>query len=463
MDNPDEEHPSFRSTLKVETRAISSSERKKLLDKARDRARDPDIFDEEGHEPFFWTARASNQTVDSYFTKMNENSLQNYVDDATDPGVQFQNSHNVREVGFGRSLGGVVTGRSGAKEALIDFYAIRGLSAGGMLSDQFIDGVRAGIYNDVSIGFTPGKMICNICGNDWLRKWDWIFDDTGTREETCTHWPGKEYETERGKKPVVCILDVQEARLNEVSLVYDGATPGAGIAAVDAARMASATGKLPETDRMFLEGLYQYRIAPPPGLHRGVELDLEKIRAMTDPKVEDNNVTVVDPQPTVRKTALRSGKPEKKAADDSLEPMERLRAKFGEQLGELGDDPYEVIETLAERVIAQDGEIVTLTTEAEYGREAREAILKELDGTVVRAFGADENTKGRQERYRRMVKEMSMDDVRVTIDELEQRAVSRIGKGGQHITLEDGKEEGDPATVADRKAEKRGRTPAHLV
>lgn len=459
MDNPDEVHPSFRSTLKVETRAISGSERKKLVEKAKDRARDPDIFDEEGHEPFFWTARASNQTVDSYFTKMNENSLQNYVADATDPGVQFQNSHNVREVGFGRSLGGLVTGRSGAKEAMIDFYAIRGLSAGGMSSDQFIDGVRAGIYNDVSIGFTPGKMICNICGNDWLRKWDWFFDDSGSREETCIHWPGKEYEPEKGKKPVVCVLDVQEARLNEVSLVYDGATPGAGIAAVDAARMASAHGKLTETERMFLEGLYRYRIAPPVGTYGGVTLDLEKIRAM---ETENTDAAVTDPQPTVRKTTLRSGKPEVATADDSLEPMERLRAKFGEQIGELGDDPYEVIETLAERVIAQDQEVAKLTTEAGYGREAREAVLNELDKTVVRAFGADENTRARQERYRRMVKEMSMGDVQSTIDDLEQRAVSRIGKGGQHIKLEESDDE-DESTVADRKAEKRGRTPAHLV
>jgi hypothetical protein len=395
-----DEQLSFRSTLKVETRVISSAERKKLEAKARERARDPSVFDEEGHEPFFWTALASNQRVDSYFTRMNESSLQNYVNDADDPGVQFQNSHNVREVGFGRSLGGQLTGRSGHKEALIDFYAIRGLAAGGLTSDQFIDGMRAGIYNDVSIGFVPARMICNICGKDWLKRWDWLFG--GGDDEACSHWPGREYKKDDKAKPEVCVLDVQDARLSEVSIVYDGATPGAGIAAVDMARMLSGEGKLSETDRTFIERIYRVRIAPPAGIYGGVEL--ERLRTMETQ--DDNKEAVVedDPQPQTRKTALRSGaKPQ--GETDPAKRMETLREKYGSSLGELGDDPYEVIGTLAERVLAQDGEIAKLATEAAYGRDAREAILNELDETVVRAFGADENTKSRQERHRRMVRE----------------------------------------------------------
>jgi len=248
---------------------LSSAERAKLVTLAHERAPDPTVFEDQ--EPFFFTARASNQTVDSYFTRMNETSLNNYAQDATDPGVQFMVSHDVMEVGFGRSLAGRVTGPKGNKECLIDFYTIPGLRAGNVSSDEFINGSRAGIYADVSIGFNPKAMICNICGNDWMRRWMDMWDDS---VDSCTHWPGMEYEIEKGRKntKVTCVLDVQDARLNEVSLVYDGATPGAGIAAVDMARMMSARGQLNPVERQALENIYRVRIAAPPGLYGGVEL-----------------------------------------------------------------------------------------------------------------------------------------------------------------------------------------------
>jgi hypothetical protein len=255
----------YHSPVDVRVAKLGTKERDSLLELARERAPDPSIFDEQ--EPFFFTTRASNDSVDSYWTWMDETSLQNYARDASDPGVQFQVSHNGAglfgggEVGFGRSLGGEVKNKGrNAKECLIDFYTIRGLACGNVTSDGFIDGARAGIYADVSIGFQPGEMICNICGHDFLKRSFW-----GDSEDECNHWPGREYEIDggKGKKTIRCILQVKNGRLHEVSLVYDGATPGAGIAAVDVARMAAANGDLAASDTAILENLYRVRIAPP--------------------------------------------------------------------------------------------------------------------------------------------------------------------------------------------------------
>jgi hypothetical protein len=56
-----------------------------------------------------------------------------------------------------------------------------------------------------------------------------------------------------------------------------------------------------------------------------------------------------------------------------------------------------------------------------------------------------------------------MDDIRALINDLESKAASRIGKGGQHVRVEGQETEEDDSTVADRKAVRRGRTPAQLV
>lgn len=473
----------FRSSMGIRATTLSTKERSALLDLAKSRALDPEALDEEGNEPFFWTARASNQNVDSYYTRMDESSLENYARDASDPGVQFQNSHNGAsflgggEVGFGRSLQGKVSGRSGAKEVLIDFYAIPGLQCGNMTSDQFIRGTRTGIYADVSIGFIPGRMLCNICGNDWLKRYDWIFGDTGD-EESCRHWPGKEYEVGEGKskKKVRCILDVMDGRLSEVSTVYDGATPGAGIAAVDMARMMSAEGKLSDSDRAFVENLYRVRIAPPAGMHGGVDLEYAMARgtgmtkATTKPAEERTEAEVVEETTVVAEVTsddddggrINLNKKPEVAETESTDPMERLRAKYAGTGIEIGTDPYRMIERLADHCLSQAQDIEKLTQEAEYGRQAREAMLEELDATVVRAFGATDAEK-RQALHRKAVGTMDMDELQSYIDDLEGRAKSRI-PGGQITRIGEKKDEGeDDSSTVDENHTPRGKTPARLV
>ena len=51
---------------------------------------DPTILDE--RELFAWQATVSNSNLDSYYTRMHESSLRNFVEDAK-AGLSFMNSH----------------------------------------------------------------------------------------------------------------------------------------------------------------------------------------------------------------------------------------------------------------------------------------------------------------------------------------------------------------------------------
>lgn len=447
MDGFDTDNMAFRAKAPLALGGYSDKERRDLLALAAQRAPDPSIFEEEDFQPFLFRVNASNQQVDSYFTKMNESSLQNYAEDANS-GVQFQVNHNTGgffssgEVGFGRSIKGRVTGnKSSGRIFVADFYTQRGLMCGGMASDQFIDGARSGVYSDVSIGFTPGPMICNICGNDFRKKYSVEWDSP----ERCTHWPGDEYEVEgsRSKKKVVCVLDIHDARLNEVSVVYDGATPGAGIVAVDMARMASAHGMLTDAERALIAGIYKVRISPNDPLFQGMEVPImtgarnKRSEAEAEgTEVEEEAATEVvaeteaDETQPARKTKINLGRKAEAQTEGSQKPMERLQAKYRDSGIELDDDPYDAIEELAETVIRQHGEIEALQESAAHGREAREALLVELDREVVRAHGSD-GSEARQKLHRKLVSSLTFAELRTYIAEQKSLGDERFKAGRQ--------------------------------
>ena len=177
-------------------------------------------------ELFFFPAEISNQNLDSYFTKMAESSLRNYAEDASN-GVSFQNSHKSRELGVGMVISGEYD--ETAKRVLADIYTVRGIKLNADLdTDNFIKGVETGLIRDVSIGFKSGedyKETCNLCHNPF-----WSYE--------CRHIAGMKYEmaddpdadpTNQNTNEQMAFVWIENARLSEVSAVYDGATPGAMI------------------------------------------------------------------------------------------------------------------------------------------------------------------------------------------------------------------------------------------
>lgn len=192
-----------------------------LLEKAKARARRPEIFDQ--NPPVFITAVISNNGVDAYFTRMAPSSLRNFAEDAK-AGVSFQDSHLTNRLGLGWSLDAryIEDGENGAYVEA-DFYVVPGIRE----IDEFLHRLDAGIANDVSIGFYGGEFRCSICNqNIWSYR--------------CAHWPGVEYEIEErndqgeviSSRVEMAVAWVDEARLSEVSAVYDGATPGCVITKV---------------------------------------------------------------------------------------------------------------------------------------------------------------------------------------------------------------------------------------
>lgn len=353
---PDEVVEVHAHPARVQAQPVSPE----LLERARALAPDPSIFDES--PPFFWSAEISSDRLDSYFTRMAVSSLRNYAEDAT-RGVSFQNSHKTRELPFGRSLTGLFFPAEGEGPARTeaDFYTLRGLNLNGVSTDEFINGVRSGIVSDVSIGFSGGEYICSVCQRDMWRDWD------------CVHIPGVEYiekpkEGEGGDSRIVlAIAWIENARLSEVSSVYDGATPGATI--LKAYREAEAGRLKPETARL-LEGRYQMRFSPRGRSFPGADL----------PKQEDTMPNEADPLAPVRAVLTE-------ARIDAADPAKAVRSLVGDV------QRLRPLET-ALQGRCQEGEspeaaLNRICAQAEDGATYRADLVTEAIAEGVRAYGTD--------------------------------------------------------------------------
>lgn len=189
---------------------------------------------------YLFDAEISNTLLDSHFTHMSESTLRNYADDAT-AGVAFLRGHNWRELPIGYSLSGVLSEESGRKRVMAGFYTVRGIPD----TDDLIKRMEARLVRDVSVGFHGGRAICDLCGADF---WD------------CRHFPGLKYESKEGDtvKTELATFTIEDARLSEVSGVFDGSTPEA---MVRKAQQHAAQGLLNQKQIEVLEQRYRTRLA----------------------------------------------------------------------------------------------------------------------------------------------------------------------------------------------------------
>jgi hypothetical protein len=259
-DNSDVIYPFPARILRLDTRQPDMSAMMDLLKQKH--MMDPSMLDE--RTPFFWTAEISNDQVDSYFTHMLPSTLTNFANDAS-AGVSFLNSHRHNELPLGKSINGQLDITEGRQRVLADFYTIPGLNLNGIMTDDFINGVKSGIVKDTSVGFTSGQMWCDVCKMDY-RSWD------------CPHVAGMKYEIQGGGQ-VTATVGVDNARLAEVSAVFDGSTPDATI--LKAERMIREGELKPDAVRM-LEARYRMTFATKRSfagvdLQGGKKLELEKI------------------------------------------------------------------------------------------------------------------------------------------------------------------------------------------
>lgn len=207
---------------------------------------DPTILTE--RPPFLWDAEISSDLIDAYSSFMASTTLSNFRDDAK-AGVSFLPGHKHSELPFGRSFDAILedTQSPSRTRVVASFYTVPGLKLNNISTDDLIDGLRSGILKDTSVGFHGGEQLCVLCGRS---IWDW----------DCPHVPGLKYEVKESDviRVKLATYGVHNARLSEVSSVFDGATPRAEI--IKAEREASEGRMRPDAVRLFEE---RYRVKLP--------------------------------------------------------------------------------------------------------------------------------------------------------------------------------------------------------
>jgi hypothetical protein len=380
---------------------------------------DEDQGEDRGEQARFeFTAEASNNSLDFYFTHMLESTLRNFAAEAR-AGVQFLDSHNSGNLGYGRTFAGRVetladrqpdwaTDRASELaieppaeylRALIDVFTIPGLRFGGGLTfastDDFIRAVRAGLARDVSVGFYGGEWRCDICGGNYRSY------------QECQHFAGATYAVgERGDRNVLATVSIDGAHLAELSAVFDGATPGA---MVRKAERAARAGEIePETKRL-LEARYRVEL-PARVVSAGVDLSGRGLargaREAAGGKHMDIETLFNDARAAVSEVMT-----------DEMEPGAAIRH-------------------LASEITRLQADVERLTPLADDGRAYRDDLVADALAEGVRAYGED----FAEETYRGVLESAPLETVKRMRADWARTAESRFA--GRRQTVDEEEEAG---------------------
>lgn len=185
---------------------------------------------------------ANKSFIQKYWMFFTDGSLKNFAADAM-RGVAFMNSHRTGDIStpselpFGATFGGRYEAfDDGSARTTVGVYMRKGIKPNGEngpSTDDLHAQIEAGIQREDSVGVPAGgKSICAVCGNG-LNATD---PDTG--EYLCSHMPGTPRNMTSDDRKRMKALGVPNgyaaywldgAHLAEVSAVYAGALPGAGV------------------------------------------------------------------------------------------------------------------------------------------------------------------------------------------------------------------------------------------
>jgi hypothetical protein len=223
----------FASVMHV--RQVDETRRAAQLDKLKAQAQDASVFDEED-PPYIFDLVASTNAVDTYGTQMMPSTLRNYSKDGA-AGVSLLYGHVKRDIPHGRTFDGSYHDARhpiGPHVRLSAFMA-RNVTLNGRDNNDLIRLVRMGQLADTSISFYGERIVCSLDGKPMLDLFDVL--SGGSSKDDCVHIPGMQYDWQGERK--TAIGQVEDAHLSEVSLVFDGSTPGAAV--VKATRMVEAS------------------------------------------------------------------------------------------------------------------------------------------------------------------------------------------------------------------------------
>lgn len=288
------------------------------LQRATEENGDPDLY--------YWDAEISNNLLDSHFTRMNEKTLRNYAEDAK-RGVAFLRGHDWHSLPVGYSYDAQF--EEGARNPVIaSFYTSRSIPDGADL----ITRMEKKLLRDVSVGFGGGRMVCDVCNEE-------LFE--------CRHYPGFPYEEKKGGRTVkqIATFTIDDARLSEVSGVFDGSTPQAMIRK---AQMAARNGTLSRADAALLETRFR------------VSLPVPRNFTVLEIPGEEDSMTIEESFATVRT-----------------------------MVGATHDDEVQVrVKELLDQVDANKRRIAELEPQAADGAQYRTDLIEEALAEGVRAAGS---------------------------------------------------------------------------
>ena len=182
---------------------------------------------------------ANSNFISDRWMFLDESTLRNIALNAAE-GVAFMNSHRTggmsapAELPYGKTFCGRYEEDGDRKRCIVGFYMLRGVNpngSNGPSTDEMFAQIEGGTLNDVSVGLYGGKRPCDVCGKD-IREWD---EQTGWY--ACPHVPGAtdgmskdqiNNQRKRGVPDGCASYSLTDARMGELSGVYDGAVPGAG-------------------------------------------------------------------------------------------------------------------------------------------------------------------------------------------------------------------------------------------
>lgn len=300
----------------------------------------------EERTPFFWDAEISSDLIDAYSSFMAITTLSNFRDDAK-TGVAFLPGHKHYELPFGRSFDAILedTQDPPRTRVVASFYTLPGLRLNNVATDDLIDGLRSGILKDTSVGFYGGEQICTLCQRS---IWDW----------DCPHIPGMKYEVKEGDvmRVKLATYGVHNARLSEVSSVFDGATPRAEI--LKAEREATEGRLRPDAARMIEQ---RYRVKLPATKQSFAGVDVKRERGTMNPE------------------EILSGIREALGLSVDADILGAVKA---------GADAQKRATQLAADLIVTQERLKTLEPEAIDGRTYRADLIAAALAEGVRAYGA---------------------------------------------------------------------------
>lgn len=412
-------------------------------------------------DAFFFEAEISSTTLDSYFTHMADSTLRNFARGAAE-GVSLLDSHDGFKLGVGYSAGGRYEEEDGAGRVIAAFYIVPGINYGGRhsfaSSDDFIRAIRSGVVRDVSVGFYGGRWVCDLCKQPYFGQ-----------GSTCQHLAGYEHDIERDGRLVreMCTVAIHEARLSEVSLVYDGATPGAMILK---AEQEAEAGRMSPADIRQFEQQYRVKLPRPTAgatprkagvttdpvrlpktlptanaadvtlsahAEKGVRTMQEDEEVVTEPEaaeVETQPGEAADAPAPVNAEAVAAVEEVRTAMLESAAPQGVALATGVRWLNE------QLVQTTRQLNEAQ-AEVARLQPLADQGRAYRDELVNQAIAEGVRAMGE----AFPEETYRAMLTSAPLEHIRQVRDTFAAQAAVRFPGGRQTRDLE-GKEGEDKAT-----------------